>query len=422
METPKSTLRKISECKRELDVVVPKEKVAQEFETALQEFSKRAKVKGFRRGMAPTDVVRRLYYEDIKESLINSLAPKAINQELRDQKLEPVDSPVVTDIVLEEGQPLELKAEFEVWPEFKLPQYKEIKVKKPSGSVTAKDVESSLEELREKAVQYEPVTGRGVLENDYVMAQIQGKDTQTKRLLPSEKAFVLVGHPDNEKTLNESILGMKEGEEKNFKVKYPKEHPNKKVAGKDIDYLIKVASLKEKKLPEINDDFAKELGQFENVKELKAAIRKQLKESQEQVSQREITEEIVNKIAEGAKLELPESIVQKETLMNLKQILQSQTPQATNKEDFDKLQDEAKQRAERTIRNHLILTKIAQEEKLEVTEDDLNEEFKRIAEANNMPLPRVVEAMNREGKKDELRQNMQLNKTIDFLVTHAIIE
>jgi trigger factor len=422
MDAPKSTLQEVSECKRELEVVVPKETVAEEFETALQEFAKRAKVKGFRLGMAPKDVVKRIYLEDIKESLINSLAPKAVNQALRESKLIPVDSPVITDIKFEEDQPLELKAEFEIWPEFKLPQYKNIKVKKKEGTVTAKDVEASLDELREKSVQYEPVSGRGVVENDYVMAQIQGKDTATKRLLPSEKVFILAGHPDNEKGLNESLLGMQEGEEKRFKVKYPQDHQNKKVAGKEIDYHIKLVSVKEKKLPEINDDFAKELGQFDTMKDLKAEISKQLKDSREQVSQREITEEIVAKIAEGVKMELPESVVQKETMMNMRQILQSGAQQATNKEELEKLEGEAKAKAERTIKNHLILTKIAQEEKLEVTEDDLNQEFKRIAEANNMPLPRVIEVMNREGKKDELRQNLQLNKTIDFLVANAIIE
>lgn len=422
MDTPKSTLQKISECKRELEVIVPKETVAEEFETALMEFAKRAKVKGFRLGMAPKDVVKRIYFEDIRESLINSLAPKAVNQALRDSKLVPLDSPVITDIRFEESQPLELKAEFEVWPEFQLPQYKNIKVKKQKGSVTVKDVDSSLEELREKSAQYEPVSGRGVEENDYVMAQIQGKDTATKRLLPSEKVFILTGHPDNEKGLNESLLGMKEGDEKSFKVSYPKDHHNKKVAGKEIDYHIKVLSVKEKKLPEVNDDFAKEVGQFETIKDLKDEIRKQLKDTREKSSQREITEEIVAKIAENVKIELPESIVQKETLMNMREILQSGAQRATKKEDLAKLEEEAKAKAERTVKNHLILTKIAEEEKLEVTEGDLDEEYKRIAEANNMPLPRVIDAMNREGKKDELRQNLQLNKTIDFLVENAIIE
>ncbi|NOR14861.1 MAG: trigger factor [Candidatus Aminicenantes bacterium] len=422
METPKSTLNKISECKRELEIVVPKEKVVLEFETAIREFSKQAKVKGFRRGMAPTDVVKRIYLDDIKESLINSLAPKAINQELREKELVPVDSPVITELDFEENQPLKLKAEFEVWPEFKLPQYKSIKVKKQKGSVTAKDVESSLEDLREKSAQYEPVSGRGVVENDYVMAKVQGKDIHTKRLLPSEKVFILTGHPDNEKALNDSLLGMQEGEEKNFKVKYPKEHQNKKVAGKEIDYHIKVVSLKEKKLPDIDDDFAKDLGQFETIKELKEEIKKQLKATRDQVSKREIREDIVSQIAGSLTLELPDTIVEKETLMNLRQILQSRPQQATNKEEFEKLQSEAKLSAERTIKNHLILTKIAQEEKLEVTDEDLNDEFKRIAETNNMPLPRVAEAMNREGKKDELRQNLQLKKTLDFLVKNAIIE
>jgi trigger factor len=401
---------------------IPAAEVAKEYEVSLQHFRQSAKVKGFRAGMAPENVVRQMYDADIKESVLNSLAPRAVGRELAAHKLNPVNTPVITDIAMEEGKPLHIKAEFEVWPDFQLPKYKGLKVKTKKKTVTPKDVDESLEDLRERSAQYVPVEDRSVRQDDYVMAHIQGKDTKTRRLLPSEKVFVLTGHPDNEEALNENIMGMRIEQEKDFKVRYPEDHQNKRVAGKEIEYHLKVVSIKEKKLPDLDDSFAKDMGKFENLKELKAEIRTQLEQSGEQQSQRALSEEIVRMVADKAEMELPDSLVRQETLTQLQRIVQSQGQAATKQEDPAKLEEEARLKAAQTVKNHLILMRIAQNEKLEVTEEEMTEEFKVLAEANRVPLAQVVDAMNRDDRKLEMKQNLLLRKTIDYLVEHAIME
>ncbi len=422
MAEPQSKVKEISSCKRELELEVSEEEVRKEFDTALNQFVMRAKVKGFRQGKAPQDVVKQMYAPDIREAVLNALAPRAVGRELAAHKASPISTPVITDIVLEEGKPMQLKAEYEVWPEFILPEYKKLKIKQNKTAVTTQEVDKSLEELRERSAQYTPVEDRGIQNDDYVMAQVQGKDIRTKRLLPSEKVFVMSGNPENEPALNENLLGMKISEEKHFTVKYPGEHKNKKVAGKDIDYFVKILSIKEKRLPELDDGFAKDMGRFENLDALKEEIRKQMKESQMQVQKRELSEKVVTKVTEKVDIELPESLVQQETLVQLRSLIQSQRQQPTKQEDQPDWEALAKQKAQQTVKNHLILMRIAEQEKLEISEEDITEEYKVLAEANRVPLPQVVEAMNQEDRKAELKQSLLLRKTIDFLVDNAIIE
>lgn len=422
MKKKEETEDKTNECNHELKVEIPADEVSKEFEKTLKSFINSAKIKGFRPGRAPKDVVKNMYYSEIKESLINSLAPEVIKKELNKLKVVPVTPPVITDVSFEDGNPLKLTAHYELWPEFKLPEYKKIKIEKKIKSVSDKDVNKSLEELRERSAQYIPVEKRGVAENDYVMIKVKGKDTKTKKFLPTEKTYVLAGHADNEKSLNENIMGMKANEEKKFVVNYEKNHPNKKIAGKEVEYSLLVTSVKEKKLPEINDEFAKEIGKFESLKDLKAEIKKEMSNAKENSTKRETSDEIIQKIADKINFMLPESIVQQETLTNLRRFQESRPNQKFNKEEIKKIQEDGRKNAERNIKNHLILNKIAEKENLEVSEAEITEELKEIAKANNVSLPKVVDSVNKTGKKQELKQNLVLKKTVDFLVENAIIE
>ena len=421
MDKTISHLREISQCKKEIDLEIPASVVKEEFEEALNLFARRAKVHGFRPGKVPVDIVKRKHYQDIKDSLINSLVPKSVNQELESFNLKPVSSPVVTEISFQEDEPLKFTAQFEVWPEFELPEYTGIEVKKKKVAVTAKDIEESVESLRERSLQYIPTEKRGVEDGDYVVTEIQSRDIHSNKSLPREKVVILAGHPENEKKLNDILLGLKTNETRDFEIQYPKDHKNKKLAGKDIAYTIQVVSIKEKKLPDIDDDFAKELGEFNSLNDLKEKIKSELKLSKENAAQRELTEEILQKIADKVTFDLPESLVEEESIALVRRALSSQpqhVQQALTKEAVEKMKDEMKTKADKNLKNHLILTKIAEKEKIEVTEIDITNEMKQIAQANSISLSQVSENVKRE----DLRDNLLIRKTVDFLVKNAKIE
>ncbi|HEA64900.1 MAG TPA: trigger factor [Candidatus Aminicenantes bacterium] len=418
----KNNIKILSGCKREIELDIEADEVTKEFERIVTQFLSRAKIPGFRPGKAPRDIIKQRFYPEIKESLINSLVPKALSEELKTQNLDPVGMPVVNDLHFKEGQPLHLKAQFEVWPEFNLPGYKKIKVKNKKVSVTDQEINQSLEELRLRSAQYVPVEGRGVHEEDYVVAEMKGKDLKTKKFLPQERVVVLAGHAENEEMLNKKLIGSMPGEENNFTLDYDKNHHNKKLAGKKIEYNLKVISIKEKKIPALNDEFAKEVGDFESLKDLKEKIKKEIISSKEKATKQDMAEEIIKKISDKLSIGLPEELLEQEYIAIMRRLLSSRTQQDIKKEDLEQLKSEGKKKAEQSLKNHLVLMKIAEKENLKVSDQEMHEQFQEIAKANNLPLAQIVDSVNKEGKREELRSSLLFKKTVDFLVEHAIIE
>jgi len=418
----KSTVKKISECKREIEVEVAVQEVQQELERIITQYAQRAKIPGFRPGKAPKDIVKRMFYPDIKDSLINSLAPKALEEELRTQKLDPLGAPIVNELHFKEGESFRLTAQFDVQPEVVLPEYKSVEVKQEKVSVTAQDINQYIEDLRLKSAQYVPIEGRGVVDGDYVIAEIKGKDTKTKKLFPTEKIVLIAGDVNNEKVVNENLIGLNPEESCDFVLNYDKSHENKRLAGKTIEYTLKVTTIKERKIPELNDDFAKDLGDYENFKDLKAKIRKEVKAQKERELKMKSAEEILKSITDRVNLELPESLVDQEYKEVIRRYLSSQSQPELTKEEIEELKQEGRKKAEQNIKRHLILKKIAEKEEIKVSDEEVHEELKAIAEANNLPLARVVDTFNKEGRREELRNTLQVKKTVDFLIENAIIK
>lgn len=414
-------MKKISECKREFEIEIPVDEVEKEMESILAQYSSRAKVKGFRPGKAPKDLIKRMYSAEIREDLINSLVPRALNKELEKSGVEPLGSPVISDLTHHEGSSLQFKAQIEVWPEFRLPDYKSIKIEKMKVSVTQKEIAESLEQLQMKSARYVPVENRGVEDGDYVVVEFKGKDLKTKKHLPMERAVVLAGHPDNEKALNTNVLGLKPNEDIAFTIKHKEDHSDKKLAGKEIQYDLKVISIKQRELPEINDDFARDLGEFDNLKELKTKLKQELLASKNQVREREIAEEVIRKTSDKIAVELPESLVEQEYVSALRRQLSVQEKKGMSEEEIESLKKKAREKAQQTVKNHMILKKIAEKEEIKVTEKDIKERMEAIARANNVPLANVIEHINKEGRREEIEESIQLRKTIDFLAECAIM-
>lgn len=413
----------INDCKREIELEIPVSEVKKEWDRVVAQYSSKAKIRGFRQGKAPKDMIVRMYYPEIRETLINNLVPRALNKELTEKQLNPVGRPVIDDLHFKEDEPLRFKASIEVWPEISLPAYTGIKVQKKKVSVTQKDIQESLEELRLKAAQYAPVEGRSVKDGDYVVAEIKGKNCKTKRFLPTEKVVILAGHKDNEEALNQNLIGLKPGEKTRFTISYKADHENKKLAGQEIEYDLKIESVKEKKLPDIDDDFAKDLGDYKNLEDLETKLKEQLRESKKGAQRREMAEEIIEKITSQISFQLPESVIEQEAAEILKRQLSSLPRQNISKEAVESLRETTRKRAIKNIQNHLILSTIAEKEKIQVSEEEIKDEMKAIAKTHNVSLARVIESFNREeGQKEELKDNLLIRKTVDFLVKSAIIE
>jgi trigger factor len=366
--------------------------------------------------------VKALFDHDIRHDVYDALIPRVLEEELRGLGLNPVDVPVLKDLKHEDGEPLRCTAAFEVLPDFDLPDYRSVRVKARKAEVAEADVDKALEDIRARAAEYVPVEGRGVRSGDYAVVEMQGKDQRTKRLLPIEKAVVLAGHAENEPALNEKLEGLAPGEERSFEVVYPKDHANRRVAGKDIVYGLKVREIKEKRLPELDDEFAKSLGVAEGLPTLREKVRKELLEVRERAGRNEAASEVLEGIAGKVSLELPESVVEREALAVLRRLLQAARDRRISPEALESLKVEARRQAVDHLRNHLILEKIAKKEGLQVTDEEVQTEIRSLAQANNVSEAALGDMVRRdEHRREDLLESLLFRKTVDFLMRTAIM-
>ncbi len=405
--------------RRELDIEVPAEEASLEFEKVLDDYASRAKLDGFRRGKAPREMVKKLFSEDIREAVIESLAPRILRESLLAEGLNPVSTPLIREIRFQDGEPFRFKAVVEIIPEFDVPPYKKLKLEKVAVGVEDADVDRYLEEVRQKSAEYSPVADRGVRAGDYALVEWKGKDLKTKRFLPTEKFLALAGHPDNEKNLNENLSGLKPGETRRFVIAYPSDHPQKKLAGREIEYEIKVISIKEKKVPELTDEWAKDLGEFDSLAALRAKVRGELEKAKEENARRERGEEALKALAEGVTLDLPPSLVEGEARSILQSWAESLKGGVTPQQ-VEELKRQAGEQAARNIKRGLILHKIADRERLGVSDEEVEEEIRGMAKRNGVPLAQLVARINDEGKREDIRTALLTRKTIDFLLENAV--
>lgn len=417
----KTRLVDLGPSRKEIEIEIPAGDVSAEYEKILGTYAEKARVPGFRRGRAPRDMVRKLFDQDIKNDVYDALIPRALDEELRLLGLSPVNVPSVRDLKHEDGGPLRCTAAFEVLPEFELPDYRSIRIPKRTASVEESDVEKALEEIRARAAEYVPVQGRGVEEGDYVTVEMQGRDLKTRRLLPIEKAVVLAGHAENEPALNEQLRGMAPDEIRSFRIPYPKDHANRRVAGKDIEYSLKVGEIKERKLPALDDEFAKTVGSSSGLEDLREKIRRELLSARERAVREETASDVLAEIARQVTIELPGSLVDRESLSVLRRMLSAARGRRLSPEALEELKAEAGRRAVDHLKSHLIIEKVAAREGLKIGEDEIQGEIRHLAEANRVAPAALEQMLEKEGRREELAESLLFRKTVDFLVKTAIM-
>jgi trigger factor len=408
---------------RQIDLEISAEEVKNEYEKVLKDYVSKVKLPGFRQGHAPREMVQRIFEAEIKEAVLDNLIPDSLRRELEALNIIPVSLPTVKSIDFDLEKGVKYQVAFEVWPEFQLPEnYLEKKVKREEMKVEETEIDQVLKNIQQKAAEYLPVADRGVVNDDYVVLEIQGKDVQSKKYLPVEKVVVLAGHSENEKQLNEALPAMKPGEEKRFTVNYPKDYREKKFAGKEIEYRIKVLEIKEKRLPELNDEFARSVEEVSGLEALKEKIRQDLQKQRQAEVNNRLINEFLGKLAVEIDLTLPESLIKEEAQTIISRQFGEDELKKIPQELWPRLAEQARKQAESSLKNHLLLRKIAEKEGISVSEVEFEEELKKISEEQNLPLNRLKSALSQDDRKEEWKVNLLLRKTVDFLVDKIIIK
>ncbi len=402
---------------------IPAEEVARETATLIQKYQKLARLPGFRRGHIPASIIRQRFGRDINNDVVDALVPKFFRQETGKLGLMPVSQPQVTDLHVHEGEPLRFKASFEVMPEIKVESYKELRAEKPNVVVTDEEVEKALNDVREQRAAFTAVEGRALADGDFAQVSLDGqpkeKDGESKPVHMDEILVEIAGK-NTMPEFTENLRGASAGEERTFEVAYPADSADKRLAGRTFTYNVKIQSIKHKSLPELNDDFAKELGEFTTLDEVRKRIREGMEHERQHEGERAAKDKLVAELVKRNDFEVPEALVERQIDLQLERGLralaaQGMRPEELKKMDLGRLREGQRERAVEEVKASLLLEKVAEEEKIEVSDEEINREVEALATQSKQTPDAIRARLTRDGALDRIRARIRAEKTLEFL-------
>ena len=435
----------VSETQKNLVVEIPSTVVDAEIDKVSRDYSKAARIPGFRPGKVPAKVVRQRFRDQILHDVAHGLIPRAVDEALRERGVEPVDTPDIRDVVVEEGQPLKFTASFETVPPIEPGDYASITLHLKSTDVESSAVEEALGGLRDRAARYEPVEGRGVEHGDSVVMDLVR--TATPKPEADQPLIVIAGEPAAPKVrpepqtdrhdsvtveigaaanppgFDEELIGLSSGEAKMFDVDYPDDYAIAELAGTKVSYAVTVKGIRRRVVPDLDDEFAKDLGEFADLEALRARVRDDLEHEAKHEAERDARGELLKQLAARVTFEVPASLLDREIDRRVEEFVRRLMDQQIdpmkvniNWEEFREKQRDA---ASEAVRGALALDEVARRERIFPTEDEVNAEVQGYAERSGRTAPAVRARLEKEGGLARLYSGMRREKTVDFLLSRA---
>jgi trigger factor len=410
-----------SSTRREIEVEIPAEEVTRETASVIQKYQKLARLPGFRRGHVPASIIRQRFAEDLKSDVVEALVPRYFRKQAEKQGLVPVSQPRVTDLHLQENQPLRFKASFEVMPEIKVEGYKELRAEKAEVAVTDDEVEQSLNGLREQHATFSAVEGRTLADGDFAQVSLDGqpKDGEGKPV-HMDDVLVEIAGKDTMPEFTEHLRGAWAGDQRVFDVVYAQDATEQRLAGKTFTYTVNVQSLKQKSVPELNDQFAAELGEFKNLAEVRQRIRERMEAERKHAAEHEAKDKMVAELVKRSEFEVPDALVERQIDVRLERGLRALAAQGMKAEDLKKmdlnrLRVGQREQALHEVKASLLLDRIALEEKIAVSDEEIDREIDALAKQSKQTPEAIRARLTRDGALDRIRNRIRNEKTLDFL-------
>ncbi|MED4405448.1 trigger factor [Heyndrickxia coagulans] len=410
-----------------LTVEVDAGTVDKSLDKAFKKVVKQINVPGFRKGKIPRPLFeKRFGVESLYQDALDMIVPGEYEKAIEETGIEPVDTPNIDVEQMEKGKPLIFKATVTVKPEVKLGEYKGLEVEKPDTEVTDEDVEEELKKLQERLAELVIKEDGEAEMGDTVVIDFEGfVDGEAFEGGSAENYSLELGSGNFIPGFEEQLVGVKTGDEKEIEVTFPEEYHASELAGKKAVFKVKVHEIKAKHLPELDDEFAQDADdEVETLDALKEKIKKDLKESKEHAAKHAVEDAVVEKAAENAEMDIPEAMINTELNRMLQEFEQNLSAQGLNLELYyqfsgqneEALRNQMKEDAEKRVRFNLTLEAIANAEKLEVSDEEVDEELKRMSEMYDMPVEDIRRAL---GSTDGIKADLKARKAIDFLVQNS---
>ncbi len=423
---------KIGDNKVLVEIEVPKEEVNEALEKAYRKMAKDINMPGFRKGKVPRKIIESRYgpeafYNDALEILVDPAYAKAV----KECGLEPINQPEMELVQMEQDKPLLFKVTVEVKPEVTLPHYKGVTVEQVKEEITAENVDSYLDSLREQHARLVAIEDGKLQEKDLAVIDFSGKvEGEVFEGGEAENYSLEIGSDSFVPGFEEQLLGAVIGEEREVKVTFPEDYHNEDLAGKEAVFSVKVKEIKRPQVPDLDDDFVQELSEeFSTVQEFREDIEKKLKENLQHRKKVELETKVIEKVAAEAEAPVPDALVERELDNMIGEMEHYLRMQGLNMEQYgqlvegglEKIREERRPEAENRARANLVLDAIIKEEEIEATEEEIEEKIKEVAQKQEMDMEKVKELFSRDGRMDMITHEIRYRRAIDMLVEHATI-
>jgi len=414
----------VNETRKNVRVEIPTDVVSAEIDRIAKDYSKKARIPGFRPGKAPANVIKQRFKDQILHEVAHDLIPRAVDDALRERGVEAVDTPDVRDVTIEEGQPLTFTASFDTLPSFDPGDLSTISLRRPSSRVEESIVDQSLQRLRDRAARHEPVEGRGVDHGDTVSVDLERQHTDGTRQKHTDVSIEL-GAKANPPGFDDQLLGLETGATKSFTIHYPADYPIGELANTDVSYTVAVNGIKRRVLPELDDEFAKDLGEFDTLDALRARVRADLEDEARHAADRDVRAELMKQLAARLPFEVPRPLVEREIDRRLEEFARRLIDQNIDPRqagiDWNAFRESQREVAREAVAAALVLDEISRRERLDVTEDELEREVSRYADRSGRTPAAVRAALEKEGALSRVSAGLRREKSIDFAMARATI-
>lgn len=414
----------VSPVKKTLEIEVEPAEVKAETKRVVDRYARQARIPGFRAGKAPRSVIEARYGKDIKDDVRDGLISRSYGEATREHGYRPLGEPTLEDVDEADDGTVRFKTTFEILPAFDVQGYKEVEARRVVTPVQDDDVDQAIEEIRQSRASLVAAEGRAAATGDYVVADIAGAPADGE---PFEReAMILeVGATDNLPQFNEGIEGAKAGDELSFDVDYPEEFPADALKGKTVAYKLQVHEVKVRQAPELDDEFAKDLGEFENLAELEARVRTDLEARAEAQADSEVRKSILDKILLENAVPLPDVLVEQEIRNRLEDVARQMIMQGMNPSeaefDWKKMREAQEEGARKAVHARLVLDAVAEAESIEVGSKDVDDRIRQEAARMGEKFDEVKSRLKSQGGLEAVRNQLLRERSLDFVTSVANI-
>ena len=411
-------------CTSELDIEIPWVEVEKESDKALKGLSKGVRVPGFRQGKAPKSVLRMRFKDEIKSEVLERLLPKYFWEKAEADNLKVVGTPDVADLHFEDNEPVKFKAVFEVFPDYELGNYRRLEVPYLEPLVEDSDVDAELERLRESQASYRNLDPRPLADGDLAVFSLKSEPVDDSPAVDQEETTLTIGADETLPDFSNALRGKSPDDEVDFEVTYPDDFASEKLAGKSIPFHAKILGIREKELPDLDDDFAKDVdAQFETFDALKSRIREGMLDMRRNQGSQRAKDQLVDQLVKAHDFPLPKRLVDQQIGTRLENNLRSLSQQGVDVKsldvDWQKIGESERPRAEHDVKAGLILGRIADVENIQADDSQIDAEVERYAEQNQLSAGGARKKLAEDGTLDRIKSFYRNEKVLSFLFDEA---